>query len=117
MIPLADAAWEIVSGLPRWNEGDFLFSTTSGTVAINSAGAAKKKIAKLTPGMADWQIHDLRVTAESRMAALGIQPDHFEACLGHVKQGMQAVYNQHDYKAEKTAALALYADHILKVVS
>ena len=115
-VPLVGPAWEIVSSLPIWNEGDFLFSTNGGTVAINSAAAAKKKIAKLTGPMAKWQIHDFRVTCETRMAALGVKPDHFEAVLGHVKQGMQKVYNRHDYEAEKRAALELYSEHLMKVV-
>ena len=116
-VPLTDPAWEIIESMPIWNEGDFLFSTTGGLKAINSAGAAKKKIDKLAPTDRPWQIHDFRVTAETRMVKLGINPDHFEAVLGHVKQGMQKVYNRHDYEAEKRAALSLYAEHILKVVA
>jgi integrase len=103
--------------MPIWNEGEFLLSTTGGGKAINSAGDAKKKIDKLTGPMAKWTFHDFRVTAETRMAKLGINPDHFEAVLGHVKQGMQKVYNRHDYEAEKRAALELYARHLMRVVS
>ncbi len=116
-VPLTDPAWEIVDALPIWNGGDYLFSTTGGAKAINSAGAAKKKIDKLAGPMAEWKIHNFRVTAETRMAKLGINPDHFEAVLGHVKQGMQKVYNRHDYEAEKRAALDLYATHLMRVVS
>jgi integrase len=115
-VPLTREAWEIVDALPIWNGGDFLFSTSGGVKAINSHGTAKKRIDKLTGPMANWTFHDFRVTAETRMAALGINPDHFEACLGHVKQGMQKVYNRHGYEVEKRAALGLYGRHILGIV-
>lgn len=116
-VPLADAAWEIVDAIPIWNEGDFLLSTTGGKVAINSASDAKKKIDKLAPIQVPWKFHDLRRTVETRMAALGIKPDHFGAVMGHVKKGMERVYNLHDYEAEKRAALDLYAKHLMEVVS
>ena len=115
-VPLTDAAWEIVDALPIWNEGDFLFSTTGGAKAINSAGAMKKKVDRLTGPMANWSFHDFRVTAETRMASLGINPDHFEAVLGHVKQGMLKIYNRHDYAAEKREALLAYEKHLMGVV-
>ncbi len=115
-VPLTDVAWGIIEGLPVWNEGDFLFSTTGGVKAINSADAAKKKIDRLTGPMAKWSFHCFRVTAETRMVKLGINPDHFQAVLGHVKQGMQKVYNRHDYMDEKREALDLYAKHLMGVV-
>lgn len=116
-VPLVGAAWAIVDALPIWNGGDFLFSTSGGLKAINSHGSAKRRIDKLTGPMAKWSFHCFRVTAETRMASLGINPDHFEAVLGHVKQGMQKVYNQHDYAAEKRAALELYEAHLMEVVA
>ncbi len=115
-VPLVGQAWEIVDALPVWNEGDYLFSTNGGVKHINSHGDAKKRIDKLTGKLAKWSFHCFRVTAETRMAALGINPDHFEACLGHVKKGMQKIYNRHDYEAEKRAALTLYEKHLMEVV-
>ena len=114
-VPLGEEAWKLIEGLPRWNEGDFLFSTTGGRKAINSAGAAKKKIDALAP-IADWRIHDLRVTCKTRMATLGIKHEHSEAVLGHTKKGMDAVYNKADYEVAKRDALTMYESHILKVV-
>ncbi len=115
-VPLTDPAWEIIEAMPIWNGGEFLLSTTGGMKAINSAAAAKKKIDKLTGPLAKWSFHDFRVTAETRMAKIGINPAHFEACLGHVKKGMLKVYNRHDYMAEKRAALSLYAEHLMEIV-
>ncbi len=115
-VPLGDEAWEIVEGLPMWNEGDYLFSTTGGRLAINSAGRAKDKIVARAKTDKPWRIHDFRVTCKSRMSALGIEPATSEAVLGHTKKGMDAVYNKNTFETEKRAALAKYADHILEVV-
>ena len=116
-VPLVGPAWALVEGLPMWNEGDYLFSTTGGRVAINSAGATKKKLDALAPTDRPWRIHDFRVTCKTRMAALGVKPEHGEAVLGHTKKGMEAVYNKHQYEAEVRAALDLYAKHLMEVVS
>ncbi len=115
-IPLGDEAWDIVRGLPVWNEGDYLFSTTGGVKAINSAGAAKKKIDALAPTDVPWRIHDFRVTCKSRMSALGIDPGASEAVLGHMKKGMDAIYNKNTFEIEKRAALTRYAQHVMEVV-
>ncbi len=116
-VPMSDPAQEIVSAIPIWNGGDYLFSTTAGAKAINSAGSAKAKLDQLAPTDKPWRFHDLRVTCKTRMADLGVTPEHSEAVLGHVKQGMEAVYNKHRYEAEKRAALDLYAKHLMGIVS
>ncbi len=115
VVPLVGAAWEIVEHLPI-QTGDYLFSTTGGRLAINSAGRAKTKLDELAPTGRPWRFHDLRVTCETRMASLGVKPDHFAAVLGHVKQGMEAIYNKHSYLEEKRAALLMYNDHLMEVI-
>ncbi len=115
-VPLVGEAWEIVSGLPRQVDGDFLFSNRGGKVAVNSYAKIKRRIDELTGPMDDFTWHDFRRTVETRMAALGIVQEHRDACLGHAKPGLQKTYNKHDYLAEKRAALTTYAEHILTVV-
>ncbi len=114
-VPLVGPAWEIFNDLPM-QEGDFLFSNRAGKVAINSWAKAKKQIDELTGPLAHWSLHDLRATAESRMAALGIVQEHRDAVLGHAKPGLQKTYNKFDYSNEKVAALTLYAEHLMEVV-
>lgn len=126
-VPLVGPAWEIVSSLPVQSGGDFLFSTTGGAKAINSAGRAKRKLDKLAlaalqrndpdAALTPWQIHDLRKTCETRLAMLGIIQEHRDPVLGHAKQGMQRIYNKHEYLDEKRAALDKYATHLMGVVS
>jgi integrase len=56
--------------------------------------------------------HDLRSTARSHLAALGISVVVAERCLNHSLGGLLAVYDKHDYLTERRAALALWADFV-----
>ena len=60
-------------------------------------------------------LHDLRRTAASGMAGLGVQPHVIEACLNHKSgtiRGVAAVYNRFNYATEKRAALDLWGAHV-----
>jgi integrase len=56
--------------------------------------------------------HDLRSTARSHLAALGVPVIIAERCLNHSLGGLVAVYDQHDYLDERRKALALWADFL-----
>jgi integrase len=59
-------------------------------------------------------LHDLRRTAATGMADLGVQPHVIEAVLNHSNgTKVAAIYNRSTYTAEKAAALAMWADHVL----
>ena len=71
--------------------------------------------AKKAAGYPDLPFHDLRRTAATRMADLGVLPHVVEAVLNHVsghKAGVAGVYNRALYSAEKRQALDLWAAHI-----
>jgi integrase len=53
--------------------------------------------------------HDLRSTARSHLAALGVDVIVAERCLNHSLGGLVAVYDQHDYLTERRRALELWA--------
>ena len=57
--------------------------------------------------------HDLRSTARSHLAALGVNVIVAERCLNHSLGGLLAVYDQHDYMPERRAALELWTGYIL----
>jgi integrase len=65
-----------------------------------------------------WTLHDLRRTAATRMADLGVQPHVIEAVLNHVsghKSGVAGIYNRSTYEREKRQALELWADYVAAV--
>ena len=63
-------------------------------------------------GVRKFTAHDLRSTARSHLAALGVPVLIAERCLNHSLGGMVAVYDQHDYLDERRKALALWADFL-----
>jgi len=66
-----------------------------------------------------WTLHDLRRTAASGMAGLGIAPHVIEACLNHqsdVIRGVAAVYNRCRYEPEKREALSAWAAHVANLI-
>ena len=78
-----------------------------------------ERIAKAGAPLTAWVVHDLRRTAATRMAELGVQPHIVEAVLNHVsghKSGVAGIYNRATYDREKRAALNLWAEHVLAVV-
>ena len=70
--------------------------------------------------MPHWTAHDLRRSAVTGMAALGVAP----IVLGHVinhrsttRAGVTlAVYSQYTYEREKREALELWAERLLAIV-
>ncbi len=71
-------------------------------------------------GLPHWTLHDLRRTAVTGMAEIGIQPHIIEAIVNHVsghKAGVAGTYNRALYSQEKRAALQRWADHVERVVT
>ena len=67
-----------------------------------------------------WTLHDLRRTAATRIADLGVAPHVIEAILNHVsghKAGVAGIYNRSTYAAEKRAALELWAARLQTVIA
>ena len=56
--------------------------------------------------------HDLRSTARSHLAALGVDVLIAERCLNHSLGGLVAVYDKHDYLTERRKALQVWSDRI-----
>jgi integrase len=114
-IPLTAAALAILEAQPRRDRA-FVFGRGQG----GFSGWSKSKTeldqrANITP----WRLHDLRRTASTVMHELGVQPHIVEAVLNHIsghKGGVSGVYNKAAYRAEKAAALALWAEHVLALV-
>lgn len=69
----------------------------------------------LSDDIEPWRTHDLRRTAASGMAALGIQPHIIERVLNHVsgaQGGPIGLYQRHEYLVERKAALEAWGARI-----
>jgi integrase len=120
-VPLSAMAVDLLASLPRL-AGDFVFSTTGGRTPIKGFDQFKDAInaraAKLTPpGLTDWRFHDLRRTARTNLASLGVAPFIAELVLGHTQKGVHAVYDVHTYQTEKREALERWANRLRDIVT
>ena len=97
--------------LPRF--GSFVFATRRDT-PYQAFTQGKKKLDELC-GFDDWVLHDLRRTAVSGMARLGVLPHVADKILNHQSgsiSGVAAVYQRHEFEAERRAALELWGRHL-----
>jgi integrase len=115
---LPAAAWEIVATTPRREGCDQLFGKrTAGFTAWTDCKAELDDA--LIASMPPWQLRDIRRTVATRMADLGVQPHTVECVLNHAsgfRAGVAGTYNKSPYEREVTAALALWAEHVLSLV-
>ena len=68
-------------------------------------GTALGKVKRLMPDVSAFTVHDLRRTARTLMAEIGIPSFIAERCLNHKISGVEGVYNRHDYFDERRDAL------------
>ena len=134
VVPFSDLAIEIIKEAMADNEAENgsksaqLFPCGEGSlspVAVARTILRANEITRERPlgrfGIAPWSAHDLRRTALTGMARLGVAP----IVLGHVanhrtttRAGVTlAVYSQYTYDKEKRAALDLWADRLMAICS
>ena len=120
VVPLSDLAVEILeeqqalTGGRRWvfasPNKDFtspiLVSSVSQAVNDNYPTL---KIAKFVP-------HDLRRTVRSRLSALGVDHVVCRKVLNHSLDGMDAIYDRHEYLDEKRDALQRWANELRRIL-
>lgn len=63
-------------------------------------------------GIEYFTIHDLRRTARTHLARLGVAPHVAERCLNHKLPGINDTYDTHDYLSERRLALNGWADQL-----
>ena len=106
VVPLSEFAMKLLSEVPRFPDCDWVFTTTR-RAPIGGFSKAIRRIHRESE-TSDWRFHDLRRTAASGMARLGIAPHVVEKALNHISgtiSGVAAVYNRYGYDAERREAL------------
>jgi integrase len=121
IVPLSDAACDLIESIPRVAGSQFVFTTT-GNTPISGWSRAKEKIDELmrtqlgdAVALKPWRIHDLRRTAATGMERLGVRQQVVEALLGHIggsKAGVTGIYQRHTYEEEKRTAIEKWAEHV-----
>ena len=114
IVHLSEPAWKVIeacSGEP------YVFGTARGK-RFQRFGKEKRAIDKLC-GITGWRLHDLRRTIVSGMARLGIPPHVADKILNHQAgtiSGVAAVYQRHDFLAERKEALDRWGGHVGEIV-
>ena len=116
---------------PGMAASPFVFTTT-GKAPVSGFSHAKTRLdalivneriklaaeaGKTTELLVPWRIHDLRRTGVTAMARLGVRWEVADRILNHVSgaiHGVAAIYQRHEYLAEREAALKLWAEHVQK---
>lgn len=66
-------------------------------------------------GLEHFTLHDLRRTARTHLARLGVSPHVAERCLNHKLPGINDTYDTHDYLSERRLALNGWADLLVRL--
>ncbi len=122
-VPLSPLAAELIlDAVARSGDSQHVFPSPTGAGAI-TAHAATRAISRARPGLGidHFRVHDLRRTAATGMASLGINPHTISLVLDHtsVTKGTVtgAVYVKYSFDREKREALERRADHLEDVIA
>ena len=128
-VPLAPLARNILERVPRVS--NHLMFSTNGRTPVSGFSKYKKRLDELVLAKAKaergedaavprWVLHDLRRTAATGMAGIGIAPHIIEAALNHIsgaRAGVAGTYNREQYEPEKRAALELWSNQITALLT
>lgn len=125
-IPLNDLAISELDQVARgdkWPRQGRVFPTSSGA-GFTAYAKGKKKLDKLVAEdggdpVPAWRLHDLRRTLATGFQRLGVRFEVTEAVLNHVgssRSGVAGIYQRHDWRPEKRAALKTWNDHIVSIL-
>lgn len=136
-VPLSSAALDVLAKVPKIASRPGLTFTTTGTTPVSGWSRAKDNLDKellaaarreaLEAGkdpdavsVPHWTLHDLRRTAASGMARLGIAVHVVERLLNHRSgtiRGVAAIYNRHDYMSERETAAEAWGRYVTDLVN
>ncbi len=122
-IPLSPLAVQLIADARKLSgESTFLFPSPKGDVPIG-AGAATKGMQRARPslGLPNFRVHDLRRSAATGMAELGINPHTISLVLNHIsaQKGTitAAVYVKYSYDKEKREALEAWGRRVQEIIA
>jgi len=105
-----------------WPSSGYVLTTNRRT-SISGFSKAKRVLDQLIAqsqngeALSHWRVHDIRRTVATGLQRLGVRFEVTEAILNHVsgaKGGVAGVYQRHDWKDEKRAALDAWASHLTR---
>lgn len=80
-----------------------------GHIGESTLNMALLAVEKNMPQVPHFTVHDLRRTARTQLAALGVPPHVAEKCLNHTLKGIEGIYDRYDYFQERKEAFEKWA--------
>jgi integrase len=105
----------VIKRMPRTHPIVF---PTSGQKHFQAFNGATRELRRRS-GVGSWWLHDLRRTLVSGMARLGVPAHVADKILNHKGEtisGVAAVYQRHEFLAERKHALERWGDHVTRIV-
>ena len=116
LVPLSSQSRTIIEAAPRVDGQTLVFPGRRG--AFNGWSKSKASLDKRS-GVTGWTLHDLRRTMATGLQKLGVRLEVTEAVLNHVsgsRAGIVGVYQRHEWKDEKRAALTAWGARVAAIV-
>jgi integrase len=124
-IPISPTVRALLQEQPKIEGRDLIFGKPGGGPFSGLSRCKERLDARITElnngvPLAPWVHHDLRRSAATDMANIGVQPHIIEAVLNHIsghKGGIAGIYNLATYGPEKKQSLARWDEHLRAIVS
>ena len=121
-VPLAPVAAKLFKFAIEETESDYVFPGQISDEAAIGPHAVTRAMQRVTRelGIEDATVHDLRRTVGTNLARLGVSKDIRARLLNHVdgaRSVTDAVYNQHEFSAEKRHALEMWETELKRIVT
>jgi len=119
-VPLADPVIAILKSVPRIQGSPYVLTTNGKSPASGYAKGKRRVDALLPADVAPWRLHDLRRTAASGMARIGVNLPTIEKILNHRSgsfAGIVGVYQRHSFAHEKRDALDAWGRFVTDLVN
>ncbi len=114
IVHLSEPATRVIKSRPRSGVA-YVFG--NGDKPFSGFSRAKRELDEKSQ-ILGWRLHDLRRTAVSGMARLGVAPHVADKILNHTAgtiSGVAAVYQRHEFMAERKEALDAWGGHVEEI--
>jgi integrase len=118
-VPLPTQAVAILAACRRLEARDAVFGRSRHGDGFGGWSNCKREL-DAAVNLPVWKLHDLRRSAVTHMAEIGVDPSIIEAVVNHIsgaRAGVAGVYNHAKYATPKRAALQRWADHVDRIVA
>jgi len=117
-VPLSEAAWGEIEAMKGLSESH-VFPAKRDRDRPFALSEARRLVAHLRRelGGEHWRLHDLRRTAATHMARLGVAHETIGRVLNHSRGGVTDIYNRWSYLPELREALEKWGARVEEIVS